>query len=336
MNKLGAGKKYTIFFTKDSLKEPRCFIYEPNAREYVVFDFRDTTNVYKVEKEVSTHEKSLGGIIEKSLSHTIAEKGVDYSLTNKLADVFKWAIDFFALDKGDRFRMLYDEVNIEGVPVSTGRINGAAFTHRGKTYYAIYFEKDGKGGYYDLEGNAMKSRFLQAPLEFTRISSKFSMNRMHPILKRAKPHLGTDYAAPHGTPIVSVADGVVEEATQRGGNGKFVKVKHDNVYSTQYLHMSRFAEGIRKGVRVQQGQVIGYVGSTGLATGPHLCFRFWKNGQQVDPFKEIPKNGEPLADNVKPEYLLWKDQVLERLNKVGYHNNIRNQTVENIRLGILN
>ncbi len=336
MNKLGVGKKYTMFCSKDSLKVPKYFIYEPNSTEYFVFDLRYPAKVYKVEKEVSTTEKSLGGIIERSLYHTIAEKGVDVTLTNKLADIFKWTIDFFALDKGDRFRILYQETSIEGVPVSTGRINGASFTHRGKTFYAIYFEKDGKGGYYDLDGNALKSRFLQAPLEFTRISSKYNLNRVHPILKRVKPHLGTDYAAPHGTPIVAVADGIVEEATQRGGNGKFVKIKHDNVYSTQYLHMSRFAEGIRKGVKVQQGQVIGYVGSTGLATGPHLCFRFWKNGQQVNPFKELPKNGEPLPQSVKPEYLKWKDNVVERLNMLGYHNNIRTQTAENIRQRLLN
>jgi len=332
MRSLRAGHSYRVFCRKGADGKPVCMVYEPNPRYYLVFQWSDSVpRVYKEEKTMRLVQKSAAGIITQSLYQTVVDQGLDPVLCYRLDDIFKWSVDFFALAKGDRFRVVYEEWEADSASMGIERIVAASFLHRGKEQFAYRFEHDGQVGYYDVEGQSMKTRFLKAPLEYSRISSKFSKNRMHPVLKRVKPHLGTDYAAPHGTPIVTVADGIVTDARFAKGNGNYVKVKHDGVYTTQYLHMSRFAPGIRGGVRVRQGQVIGFVGSTGLATGPHLCYRFWKNGKQVDPFREQPQATVPLDSKYLAAFKASVDTLAPRLTGLSFHENLfveASQTVE--------
>jgi murein DD-endopeptidase MepM/ murein hydrolase activator NlpD len=310
------GKPYTLFCSKEGNHEAKCMVYEPSPAYYIVFDLRRQPDVYKVEKKVDTIEKSVGGVITSSLYQAVEDQGLDVSIASQLYDIYKWSVDFFALQKGDEFKLIVDEDHVDSVVVNVGEIKAAYFKTNGKEFYAFRYTWEGHTGFYGADGMSLKSRFLQAPLDFTRISSGFNMNRYHPILKKVKPHLGTDYAAPKGTPIVSVADGVVLEASFTSGNGNYVKIKHDDTYTTQYLHMSKFEKGIKKGVRVNQGDVIGYVGSTGLATGPHLCYRFWKNGKQVDPFKEQPQATEPLPESQKAGFNILMNRLKPKLDAI--------------------
>ena len=325
LRKLRAGKPYTLLCKKGQDGLPVCLVYEASLTEAVVFDWRQEASptVYREAREINYEQKEAAGVIESSLYQTVVEQGLDPNICYKLDGMFKWSVDFFALQKGDRFRVIYEAMYADTLDLGVHKILAATFTHRGKELMAIRFEQGEKVGFYDAEGQSMKSRFLKAPLEYSRISSRYNLNRYHPILKRRKAHLGTDYAAPTGTPIVSVADGVVVAAGYGRGNGNYVKVKHDNTYTTQYLHMSKFGQGIKRGVRVSQGQVIGYVGSSGLATGPHLCYRFWKNGKQVDPFKEQPQVTEPLADSLRPAFEKIRDRLVPRLESISYHEHLR-------------
>ena len=325
LRKLRAGKPYTLLCKKGEDGLPVCLVYEASPSEAIIFDWRQETSphVYREAREIVYEQKEAAGVIESSLYQTVVDQGLDPNICFKLDGMFKWSVDFFALQKGDRFRVIYEAMYADTIDLGVHKILAATFTHKGKEHLAIRFEQGEKVGFYDAKGQSMKSRFLKAPLEYSRISSRYNLNRYHPILKRRKPHLGTDYAAPTGTPIVSVADGLVIAAGYGKGNGNYVKVKHDNTYTTQYLHMSRFGTGIKRGVQVSQGQVIGYVGSTGLATGPHLCYRFWKNGKQVDPFKEQPQVTEPLADSLRPSFEKIRDQLIPRLESISYHEHLR-------------
>ncbi len=300
VRKLKAGNSYTLFFRDDN---PTFFVYEINDIEYVVFDFT-VDSVYLSQKEVRLERKVASGIIKSSLYKTFEENKLNIHLAAEMGDIFAWVIDFYRLQQGDKFKVIYEEKVIEDKPAGVHRVLGAVFNHSGNDFYAFYFQPDDldRGNFFDESANSLRKAFLKAPLKFSRISSKFSKNRLHPVLKVNKPHLGVDYAAPHGTPIMSVGDGVVVEATFTKNNGNYVKIRHNSTYSTQYLHMSGFAKGIKAGAKVSQGQVIGYVGSTGLATGPHVCFRFWKNGVQVDPLKiDIPPS-EPVPAKYGEEY----------------------------------
>lgn len=287
-------------------------IYPKNKVDYIVFDFTDSILVEKRQKPNELRKGLISGEIIKNsnLSNALNQQFQDLDMTGELAEkmagTFAWTIDFFRLHPGDQFKVIYDEKTVEGIPYSVGNIRAAYFLHQGHEFYAFRFVLDSvnnKIGYYNEEGEEMKKPFLMSPVKFSRISSGFTMKRFHPVQKRWKAHLGTDYAAPHGTPILATADGTVIAASYSGGNGNYVKIQHDKTYTTQYLHMSKFAEGIRKGVWVNQGDVIGYVGSTGLATGPHVCYRFWKNGKQIDHRKEIFEVTEPMADSLKPAYM---------------------------------
>jgi len=309
------GKPYTLFCT-GAEKTAKCMVYEPSPAYYVVFDMRKATDVYKVEKPVERVERKAGGTITSSLYQAVEDQGLNVAVASQLYDIYKWSVDFFALQKGDEFKVIVDEDHVDSSVVGVGDIKAAYFQTNGKEFYAFRYEWEGHTGFYGADGMSLKSRFLQAPLEFTRISSGYNMKRFHPVLKKVKPHLGTDYAAPKGTPIVSVADGTVVEASYSGGNGNYVKIKHDDTYTTQYLHMSKFAKGMKKGIRVQQGDVIGYVGSTGLATGPHLCYRFWKNGKQVDPFSEQPQATEPLPEKYKNDFELLLRSLKPQLDEI--------------------
>lgn len=334
LRSLRAGHSYRVFCRKGADGKPVCMVYEPNPQSYLVFRWSDSLQVYKEEKPMRLVQKTAAGIITQSLYQSVVDQGLNPVLCYRLDDIFKWSVDFFALAKGDRFRVVYEEWVADSVSMGIERIVAASFLHRGKEQFAYRFEQQGQVGFYDATGQSMKTRFLKAPLEYSRISSKFSKNRLHPVLKRVKPHLGTDYAAPHGTPIVSVADGVVTDARFARGNGNYVKVKHDGTYTTQYLHMSRFAPGIRSGVRVRQGQVIGFVGSTGLATGPHLCYRFWKNGKQVDPFREQPQATVPLDSKYLAAFKASIDTLAPKLLALSFHEHLLGEAAQTVELFI--
>jgi murein DD-endopeptidase MepM/ murein hydrolase activator NlpD len=257
-------------------------------------------------------------VIESSLFESIMNSGARPEFAYDLAEVFKWQIDFYKVQKGDKFKVVFEEIRVEDRAVGTGKIIGALFNHNGEDFYAVAFDQGNGTEYFDSNGKNLQKAFLKAPLKFSRISSKFSMNRFHPVQKRYKAHLGTDYAAPKGTPIQTVGDGVVLEAKYNAGNGNYVKIRHDETYTTQYLHMSRIASGMKKGKRVSQGETIGYVGSTGLASGPHLCFRFWKNGVQIDALKvKIPPT-EPVKEDYKVAFDSVKQRMITTLDSIPF------------------
>ncbi|MEL7145585.1 MAG: peptidoglycan DD-metalloendopeptidase family protein [Bacteroidota bacterium] len=318
VRKLNYGKKYTVLAERDSLSKATHFIYEPNPYEYVVYQLTDSVHAYKNKKEVVINEKEIAAEITSSVYEAIIAADASTLLVPKLVDVLAWQIDFFRIQKGDRFKVIYDEEVVDGKVVGIGTIKGVFFEHFGNEYYAVYYDQGGGTDYFDEKGNSLRKTFLRAPLNYSRISSRYSGRRFHPVLKRFKAHLGTDYAAPTGTPIRTVGDGIVTEARFKRANGNYVKVKHNATYTTQYLHMSKIAKGIKPGVRVRQGETIGYVGSTGLATGPHLCFRFWKSGRQVDALKvELPPS-EPIKEEHKEAYLQQRSIIIEQLNGIKF------------------
>jgi murein DD-endopeptidase MepM/ murein hydrolase activator NlpD len=290
---IAANKKFTVI-SQSASEMAQFFIYEPNPAEYVVFNL-DSMDIYKAEKPAEYRTREIGGTIQSSLYVDMDKKDVSVAVINKFADLFGWSVDFQALQRGDEFKVVYEEKIVDGKVVDVSGIQLAYFLHNGKPYHAIPFEQNGELNFFDQDGNSLKKAFLRDPLEYTRISSRYNLKRFHPVQKRYKPHLGTDYAARTGTEIRSVGEGTVVEARYTSANGNYVKIKHNGTYTTQYLHMSKIGKGIRKGTRVSQGQVIGYVGSTGLATGPHLCFRFWKNGKQEDWLAEEIPPSEPIS-----------------------------------------
>lgn len=312
LRKLQSGKPF-MFLAKDCDLGPDYFIYEPNVYEYIVFHLKNDLVVERVERPVQKEIRTANGVLESSLWQTMVDNGLSYELTAKMEDALQWSIDFHHLQQGDEFRLVFEENLIDGEPVGVGEVFAAYYKTSGNEYYAIWYEHGDIAGYYDLEGRPMKKSFLKAPVKFSRISSRFSMNRFHPILKRTRPHLGTDYAAPYGTPIYAVGDGVVTEASYTSGNGNYVRIKHDGTYQTQYLHMQKFASGIRRGVHVRQGQVIGYVGATGLATGPHVCFRFWKNGNQVNHLNLNFPPPKPLPQEEMPRFIEIRDKYRQQM-----------------------
>ena len=294
---LRSGNFYCAFSPKDTASEGcEYLVYEIDPVNYVVFQFKDTIAVYKGKKDVKVKTRNTAGVINRSLWHTI--KAIDASpvLVVELSEIFAWTVDFYRIDKGDRFKVIYEQKYVEDEYVGVGEIKAAYFKHRGEEFYAFPFTQDGEHEFYDSEGMSLRKELLKAPLKFSRISSRYTKRRYHPVLKEYRSHLGTDYAAPRGTPIRSVGDGSVIAAYYGKYNGRFVKIRHNSVYTTQYLHMSRIASGIHKGATVEQGQIIGYVGATGLATGPHLCYRFWKNGRQVNPYDQDIPSAEPIKE----------------------------------------
>ncbi|MBV6645740.1 MAG: peptidoglycan DD-metalloendopeptidase family protein [Cyclobacteriaceae bacterium] len=314
VRKLKAGKYYTIIHERDKEKTARQFIFEPDPTEYFVFNLVDSIHVRKVKKEVQTVEREISAKINSSLYLAALDAGASPALVSRLVDIFAWQVDFFRIQKGDEFKVIYEEQTVGEEVVGLGRVKGGYFKHMDKTYYAILYEKGGKEYYFDENGNSMRRTFLRAPLNYRRISSRFSPRRYHPVLKRYKAHLGTDYAAPIGTPIRTVGDGVVLEAKYGKYNGNYVKIRHNANYTTQYLHMQKIAGGIRPGKKVKQGQTIGFVGKTGLANGPHLCFRFWKNGRQVNALSVDLPPSDPIAQSELTPFLHTKNVVLHKLD----------------------
>jgi murein DD-endopeptidase MepM/ murein hydrolase activator NlpD len=305
---MAANKPYTVFLAKDNSNKAEYFVYQPNAVDYIVYDLRDSVQVYKEMKPTRTNVETIGGTITSSLYEALQESGANPDMAVYLSNIFGGVIDFYSIKEGDSFKIEYDQQYVGDEPIGSLKIRTAMFSQNGKEYQAHYFKPDGvsDGNYYDENGNSLQRFFLKAPLKFSRITSRFSKNRLHPVQKVWKAHLGTDYAAPKGTPIIATGDGVVEESRFTSANGNFVKIKHNKTYSTQYLHMTRTA--VKRGQRIKQGQVIGYVGSTGLATGPHVCYRFWKNGVQVDPLRQNFQRTEPISD----EYMQTFRQQIQR------------------------
>jgi len=316
--KISAHKKYTLLVEHDSLKTLKALVYEPNPVDYVVFHFKDSLMVEVCQRKVDTLQRSISGRIESTLSHTIEAMKISHELTNKFVDIFAWVVDFQRLQKGDQFKLIYEENMVEQKPIGVGRILGVYFEHSGSGFYAFPFDQGEGLDYFDDEGNSLRKALLRYPIEFTRISSRYSKNRFHPVVKVFRPHLGTDFAAPTGTPIRSVGDGIIEEAQYKTNNGNYVKVRHNGTYTTGYLHMSKIAADIKPGTRVRQGQTIGFVGSTGLATGPHLCFRFWKNGVQVDALKvELPPS-QPVKTEYFSAFQNVKEELIKRLELIPF------------------
>lgn len=308
-----AGQTYKVFRT-DSNSLPEYFIYESSISNAFVFNLKpDQFGVKKFEKPIRTVFDTLNGAINSSLWNSIIDQGGSIELAAKLEDAYQWSIDFYHLQKGDQFKAIYENLMIDEQSIGVGKLWAASFEHEGNDFYAIYFENDSISGYFDLEGRPMKKSFLKSPIKYARISSRFNLRRFHPILKRVRPHLGTDYAAPYGTPIYAIGDGIISEAGYTKGNGNYIKIRHNNTYQTQYLHMQKFATGMKKGLAVQQGQVIGYVGSTGLATGPHVCFRFWKNGQQVNHLNLTFPPPAPLEQSSLEAFYIARNKVIEIL-----------------------
>lgn len=318
VRKIAPNKKYTLLCNQDSAKTAQVLVYEPNPIEYIVFRFGDSLKVDVHKREVVIVEKGVAGEIRSNLSETIEELGISHELTNKFVDIFGWQVDFQRLQKGDKFKLIYEEAQVEGQSVGIKQINGIYFEHFGSPYYAFPFDQGDGVDYFDDQGKSTRKALLKYPIEFTRISSRYTMSRFHPVQKRWKAHLGTDFAAPVGTPIRTVGDGVVEEAQYKSNNGNYVKVRHNGTYTTQYLHMSRIADGVRAGTRVRQGQTIGYVGSTGLATGPHLCYRFWRNGVQVDALRvELPPS-EPVKKDHVADFNKVKENLVKKLEAIPF------------------
>jgi murein DD-endopeptidase MepM/ murein hydrolase activator NlpD len=288
------GNNYYLFCDRDSLAKARYLVYEHNPTTSYVFSFNDSLNITPFRKQITSRIRYASGTIETSLWDAMMAGSLHPSLAVKLSEIFAWTVDFFGLQKGDSFKVIYEELSIEGKSLGAGKIFGAQFNRSGSSITAIPFIQDGKETYFDNEGNSLQKAFLKAPLQFSRISSRFSSSRMHPILRIRRAHYGVDYAAPIGTPVHAVGDGRVVSATTENGSGKMVKIKHNSVYTTAYLHLSRFGEGISSGAMVKQGDIIGYVGSSGLSTGPHLDFRFYMNGSPVDPLKVDAPPVEPV------------------------------------------
>jgi murein DD-endopeptidase MepM/ murein hydrolase activator NlpD len=317
VRRIRVGNNYSVFQTSDSLSEVRYFVYENSATDYYVFELFDSLKVYRGEKDVETRIQTAYGEIESSLWNTMKKNGLDPMLALRLSDIYAWTIDFFAIQKGDRFRVVYEELFVDSVSVGIGEIYAVQFDHYGKENYAFRFEQNERHEYFDKDGNSLRRAFLKAPLEFARISSGFSNSRMHPVLRIARPHHGVDYAAPTGTPVKSIGDGtVVTRAYQANGGGNYLRIKHNSVYTTVYMHLHGFAPGVTQGARVKQGQVIGYVGSTGLSTGPHLDFRVFKNGTPIDPLRMEAPPAEPVHKERLLEFITLKDSLLIELNNI--------------------
>lgn len=318
VRRVRAGNNYHLYFTNDTMPALKHFVYEISQTKYLAVEFSDSLLVRLDKQEITTKPATGYGIITSSLWNAMVANDLDPNLANKLSEIYAWEVDFYRIQKNDKFKIVYDKLFVGDKYIGSGRIQAAMFHHRNRDFYAIYFEKDTIRDYYNPEGESLRKAFLRAPLRYSRISSRFSHSRLHPVLGTRRPHLGTDYAAPQGTPILAVGDGVVTEARYHGGNGNYVRIRHNSVYETQYLHMSRFADGIRPGTYVNQGDVIGYVGMTGLATGPHVCFRFWKNGEQVDHLKEEFPHAEPLDSAYYDAFFERRDYYMKILNYLKY------------------
>ena len=324
VRRIRAGKPYMILASKDSLEKAEVFIYKNSKAKATIVNFKDSTIVaYTYRKPIKIIEKEVSGNIYSTLSEAMDSLHLNPNLTYDVADIYAWTLDFYKLQKGDQFKLIYEEKFIDdSIFVGYGKVKAALFDHNNKDFYAYRFVPDSIKGipeYYDEEGNMLRSQFLRSPIKFQyRVSSRYNLRRKIAYYGRVKPHKGTDFAAKVGTPIMATASGTVTESRKKGGNGNYVKIRHNNTYSTQYLHMSR--RKVKRGKYVKQGDVIGWVGMTGNTSGPHVCYRFWKNGKQVDPFKQKLPSAKPLKKSLKPTYKKFIEPFKTQLDKIEFPN----------------
>ena len=319
---LRPGKPYTLLCAKDSLQTPKCFVYQPNVEEYIVVNFQDSIHAYTSRKPIKYIEKTATGIITNNISKTLEEQGLSQRLAYKMADeIYAWTIDFRRLQKGDRFKVIYTDKYIDDtIYAGVQDVKAAYFEHNSEPFYAFEFVSDSVNGvkdYFNDEAKNLRRAFLKAPVQFSRISSRYNLKRRIAVYGfKLRPHKGTDFAAPIGTPIMATANGTVSKSEKRGGNGNYVKIRHNATYETQYLHMK--SRNVKPGQFVKQGDVIGWVGMTGNTGGPHVCYRFWKNGKQVDPFKQKLPEAKGISDSLKIEYLEFISPIKKKLDAIDF------------------
>ena len=310
VRKIRDGQAYAVFSTKDSIPQKAYFVYEESPKSYIVFDLRNGFQVTRGENPVTWERKTVGGRVESSLWVAMQQCGTNPQLALDLSNIFGWSIDFFGLQKEDEFRVWYEQETVEGKALQNFHILAASFAHEDSVYYAIPFVQDGEELYYNADGNSLEGEFLKAPLDYYRISSRFSNSRFHPVLRRYRAHHGVDYAAPKGTPVYAIGKGkVIAKAYQAGGAGNYLKIRHNSRYTTTYMHLSGFAKGIKVGSEVKQKEVIGYVGSTGLSTGPHLDFRVYDNGTPVNPLTIKSQPKKPISEANRPQFAVVRDSL---------------------------
>jgi len=318
IRRVNVGRPYTILYSKDSIRKPEYFIYQPSSIDYLVVSLGDSIYAEKKQKEVKLVEYEASGVIKSSLSETMQELGLSPLITNELSEIYAWNIDFFRLEKGDNFKILYTSKFIDdSIYIGLNRVHNAYFEHRGKPFYAIEYETDSVRGiteYFDENGKNLRRAFLLSPVQFSRISSRYNLRRKIAYYGRVKPHYGTDFAAPVGTDIRATASGRVEKSGYTRANGYYIKIKHNATYSTQYLHMRK--KGLKVGTQVKQGDKIGEVGMTGYTSGPHVCYRFWKNGKQVDPLKQKLPEAKPISDELRLKYLAYMEPIKYKLDNI--------------------
>jgi len=321
VRRIHTGDRYAWLMSRGRAGIPLYFIYEINSIDFVVYDFRDSLRVYRDRKPVTSKYMAASGTIETSLWKCFLQNGLDFNLGLAMSDVFQWTVDFYGLQKGDHFKVYYEQILVDSIPISSEHILAALFTSSGRDQYAFEFEQNGVKNYYDEKGQSLRRSFLKAPLHFSRISSRFTRSRFHPILKINTPHFGVDYAAPAGTPVVALGDGHVVEAGWKGGYGRYISIRHNSVFTTSYAHLSGYAKGIHAGAQVKQGDVVGFVGSSGLATGPHLDFRVYRNGQPINPLgMESPPADPVTSPNMKAftGRTVKLRQTLDTIREPGY------------------
>lgn len=311
------GHNYSILRTNDSLQEVQYFIYEDSPTSYIVFDLRDSIHVHAGNKQVKIRMNQIEGKITSSLWNALVDQNGDPNLANELSEIFAWTIDFFGIQKGDAFKVIYEELLVEDQKIGLGKVQAAVFNHSNEDHYAFYFVQDSIGDYFDEKGGSLRRAFLKAPLRFKRISSRFSHSRLHPVLKIRRPHTGIDYAAAVGTPVHTVGDGAVVEMNRTREGGNTIRIEHNGTYSTRYLHLSKYAKGMKVGKKVRQGELIAYVGRTGLVSGPHLDFRFYRNGKAMDPLKVKSAPVSPVDTVYMSKFLEYKDLMILKLDSVG-------------------
>lgn len=318
IRKIKPGQKHTFLISHDSVTTPVFWIYEINKIDYAVFSLTDSLTAWIGQKEVETRVESIEGVIESSLWNAMRDAGGDQNITMELSEIYSWTVDFFGIQPGDNFKVVYENKYTEDGCIGMGRILASYLNNDGDEHYAYYFEQNGRKEYFDENGDNLRKAFLKAPLNYKRISSTFSNARKHPVTKVVRPHHGVDYAAPTGTPVVTVADGtVIEKGWDKKGGGNYLKIKHNSTYTTTYMHLNGFARGIQKGSKVKQGDLIGYVGSTGLSTGPHIDFRLNKNGKYINPLTFESPSSEPVKEENKAAF---EETIAIRNNEMGINN----------------
>ena len=315
--KIRSGKPYALLHTRDSVPVLKYFVYEESPKDYVVFDLSGDYKVTRGQNPVEWVRKTSKGSVETSLWAAMTDSGTSPQLAVTLSHIFGWTIDFFGIQKGDSFRLIYEQEYVSGEPISSFNVIAASFTASDSLYYAIPFVQDGEELYYNEKGNSLEGAFLKAPLDFYRITSRFTNSRFHPVLKRYRAHHGVDYAAPTGTPVYAIGSGkVIAKGYQARGGGNYLKIRHNGTYTTSYMHLSRFAKGIQVGSVVKQKQVVGYVGSTGLSTGPHLDFRVFENGTPINPLTVKSQPKKPISKANMPQFEVVRDSLVNMLSGI--------------------